>query len=92
MTDTETLNRPAIIDPESGIYGFKGKFGNENDGGYRLVFPGLNEKYFDTSVPRYAPQVIVITWSYLQSPPSLKVKNQFEENFPVEKLKVMMDK
>jgi hypothetical protein len=91
-TDTGTLNKPAIIDPKAGVWGFKGKFGNENDGGFRLVFPVLSDKYFDASLPRYAPQVIVISWSYLQSPPALNVKNQFEKNFPVEKLKAMIDK
>lgn len=88
----ETLQQPAIIDPKSGIWGFKGKFGDEDKGGYKLVLSGLGEKYFDKSLPRYVPQLIQLYWSYGNSTPEFFFKKQFEENFPLEKLKAMIDK
>lgn len=87
----DTLNLPAVIDPKSGIWGFKGKFGKEDEGGYRLVLFSGGEKFFDTSLPRYVPQLIQLMWKYSPGEPvSLSFKNQFEENFPLEKLKAMI--
>lgn len=92
VTKEETLQKVAIIDPKSGIWGFKGKFGDEDKGGFRLVLFTASDKYFDTSLPRYVPQLIQLYWSYGKTPSALHFKNQFEENFPVEKLKSMIDK
>jgi len=88
----DSLQQPAIIDPKSGIWGFKGKFGCEGDGGFRLVLSGLGEKYFDKTLPRHAPQLIQLYWCYGYSSPEQLFKEQFEENFPLEKLKAMIDK
>lgn len=92
ITKEETLQKMAIIDPKSGIWGFKGKFGDEESGGFRLVLFVANDKYFDKSLPRYVPQLIQVYWSYGKTPSALHFKNQFEENFPVEQLKSMIDK
>lgn len=93
ITDEETIQQPAIIDPKSGIWGFKGKFGDEEEGGYRLALFGGGTKYFDTTLPRYVPQLIQLMWIYnTNEPVALHFKNQFEENFPLEKLKAMIDK
>lgn len=91
-TGEETLQQPVIIDPKSGIWGFNGKFGDEEAGGFRLVLSGLGEKYFDKSLPRYVPQLIQLYWSYGYTSPEQNFKKQFEENFPLEKLKAMIDK
>lgn len=92
-TDEETLKQPAVIDPKSGIWGFKGKFGDEENGGYRLVLFAGNKKYFDTTLPRYVPQLFQVIWKYNPDEKvSLHFKKQFEENFPLEKLKAMLDK
>lgn len=88
----ETLQQTAIIDPKSGIWGFKGKFGDEEAGGFKLVLSGLGEKYFDKTLPGYTPQLIQLYWSYGYSSPEQLFKKQFEENFPLEKLKAMIDK
>jgi hypothetical protein len=88
----DTLQKPAIIHPKSGIWGFKGKFGDEETDGYKLVLLTANDKYFNNGLPRYVPQLIQLYWSYEKSPPSIHFKNQFEENFPLEKLKAMIDK
>jgi predicted house-cleaning noncanonical NTP pyrophosphatase (MazG superfamily) len=87
-----TLQQTAIIDARAGIWGFKGKFGNEDAGGFRLVLFAASNKYFETTLPRYMPQLIQLYWSYEKSPASQHFKNQFEENFPIEKLKAMIDK
>ncbi|MGZ8553833.1 MAG: hypothetical protein ACXWV8_10530 [Chitinophagaceae bacterium] len=92
ITKEETLERAAIIDPKSGIWGFKGKFGDEEAGGFKLVLFAASEKYFDKTLPRYVPQLIQVYWSYGKSASALHFKNQFEENFPLEKLKAMIDK
>jgi hypothetical protein len=89
-TDEKTLQQPVIIDPKSGIWGFKGKFGDEETGGFRLVLSGLGEKYFDKTLPRHVPQLIQLYWCYGYSSPEQLFKEQFEENFPVEKLKAMI--
>jgi hypothetical protein len=91
-TGEESLQQAAIIDPKSGIWGFKGKFGDEDRGGIRLVLSGLGEKYFDKTLPRHVPQLIQLYWCYGYSSPEQLFKKQFEENFPVEKLKAMIDK
>lgn len=88
-----TLQQVAIIDPKTaGIWGFKGKFGDEEKEGFRLVLFAGSNKYFDTTLPRYVPQLIQLYWTHGDSPPSLLFKKQFEENFPLEKLKAMIDK
>jgi hypothetical protein len=92
VANEETLLQPAIIDPGSGIWGFKGKFGDENEGGFRLVLWAGGEAYFDKNLPRYVPQLIEVYWSFNNYQVSQLVKNQFENNFPFEKLKAMMDK
>jgi hypothetical protein len=92
ITNEETLQQLAVIDLKSGIWGFKGKFGDEEAGGYRLVLLTANDKYFDKNLPRYVPQLIQLYWSYGYSSPEQLFKKQFEENFSLEKLKAMIDK
>jgi hypothetical protein len=91
-TTEEELSKPVVIDPKSGIWGFKGKWGNEDDGGYRLVLSAFNENYFDKSLPRHVPQFIQVYWSYGRSELGEKFRMQFEKNLDIEKLKAMMDK
>lgn len=86
------LQQAAIIDPAAGIWGFKGKFGNEDNGGFRLVLLALNKKFFDVSRPRHEPQLIQLMWTYYEnSPVSLSYKAQLEKIFPIEKLKALID-
>jgi len=86
----ETLSKPAILDPRAGIEGFQGSFGDEEKGGIKLIT--LAGKYFNKDLPRYAPQFMVLYWRWTEHPSSLSFKKQFEENFPLEKLKAMIDK
>ena len=86
----ETLEKTAIIDPKYGTYGFKGVFGDEKKGGFRLIVFSI--KYYDNSLPSYVPQFMILFWMWGADAISLKFKNQFEENFPLEKLKSIIDK
>ena len=86
----ETLEQIAIIDPKYNALKFRGTFGDENNGGTKLIAVGA--KYFNKDLPRYAPQFMVLYWRWTQDPVSLRFKEQFEENFPLEKLKAMIDK
>ncbi len=86
----ETLQQVAIIDPKYGALEFRGTFGDKNNGGTRLIAVG--SKYFNKDLPRYVPQFMILYWQWTQDPVSLRFKEQFEENFPLEKLKAMIDK
>ena len=91
ITNEETLEKIVIIDPKAGIWGFKGKFGKEDEGGYRLILFTANDKYFDKSLPRYSPQLIQLMWKYNPNDSvASSVVKQFEENFPLDKLKAMI--
>ena len=85
-TGTE-LQQPAIVDNSSSI--FKG-FTTDEKGGRMMVV--VNNDYFKTSLPRYAPQMIVLYWSWDKNGPCQDFKKQLEENFPVDQLKAMIDK
>jgi len=90
-TNEDTLEKIAVIDPKAGIWGFKGKFGKETEGGFRLILFGAGEKYFDKNLARHTPQLIQVMWKYNQDDTvALKVIKQFEENFPLDKLKAMI--
>jgi hypothetical protein len=89
-TSEETLEQSAIIDPKYNALKFRGTFGDENNGGTKLVAVGA--KYFHNDLPRYVPQFMVLYWRWTEEPVSLRFKEQFEENFPLEKLKAMIDK
>ncbi len=87
----EALGQAAIIHPKAGIWGFKGKFGDEATGGQRLVLSAMNKKYFDTSLPRFVPQLMQVYWSFENAGPVGKyVKEKFETDFPLQKLKSMI--
>lgn len=89
--NVETLEKHAIIDPEAGIWGFKGKFGKEDEGGFKLILLAAGENYFDKNLPRYTPQLIQLMWKYNPDDPiPMHVIKQFEKNFPLEKLIAMI--
>ena len=83
------LQQPAIIDQQN-TDDFKGNFSTLEKGGQLLVT--INANYFNTALPRYAAQMIVLYWRWDNTNPGLNFKKQFEDNFPVDKLKAMIDK
>lgn len=84
--DKDELQQPAIIDED---HNFK-EFTTQEKGGRMIVL--INAAYFNMQLPRYAPQFMVLYWRSQNNAPSQNFKKLFEENFPVDKLKAMIDK
>ncbi|MBC7934813.1 MAG: hypothetical protein H7Y86_05560 [Rhizobacter sp.] len=84
----ETLTQRAILDKNS--IEFKGYFAKPGQSGIKLI--SFTSKYFNPALPRYVPQFIVLYWRWGQDPPSLKFAKEMDKNFPVEKLKTLIDK
>lgn len=82
------LEQPAIIDTK---WTFK-EFTTEEKGGSVMVL--INNNYFNMQLPRYIPQLMVLYWrtESNNNAPSQFFKKEFEANFPLEKLKAMIDK
>lgn len=80
--DTATLNQPAVVPPLNGL-SFNGKWEDEENGGSRVIV--FSSACWNNSLPRYAPQFMIIYWTWEGDPVSISVKNQMEENFPMEK-------
>lgn len=87
--NTASLQQPAIIENRY-VDDFSGSFSTLEKGGQLLVT--INGNYFNAALPRYAAQMIVLYWRWDNTVPALNFKKQFEENFPADKLKVMIDK
>ena len=69
---------------------FTGHFGPDGKKTlYHLV--RIDPSYFDTRLPRQAPQFIVLYWRCDKNTASIKFIEQFETNFPISKLTAMLD-
>lgn len=84
--DKDELQQPAIIDEE---HSFK-EFTTQEKGGRMIVL--INTAYFNMQLPRYAPQFMILYWRSQNNAPSQNFKMQLEENFPIDKLKAIIDK
>ena len=85
----ETLAQPANL----GVTGieFKGHFAKQGEPGTKLI--SFSTKYFTGALPRYIPQFVILYWRWTtQDASSLKFAKEMEENFPIEKLKALIDK
>ncbi len=82
------LQQPAIVNNDY-TSTFKG-FTTDEMGGRMVVL--INTAYFNMQLPKYVPQFIAVYWSWDKSSPKLNFKTHFEENFPIDKLKAMIDK
>ena len=70
---------------------FTGRFGADGKKTvYKLV--RVDPSYFDSHLPRYLPQLIILYWRCDKNTAAKEFIKQFEEKFPVEKLKAMIDK
>jgi len=85
----ETLNQPAIVHPVNSLV-FNGKWEDEENGGSRVIV--FSSSYWNKDLPRWAAQFMILFWRFDESPILIRVKNQLEENFPLEKLKALIDK
>jgi hypothetical protein len=86
QSDAGTLAEPAIV-KLSGE--FDGTFATEDKGGISLVT--VNPSYFNKQLPSHVPQMMVLYWRWQDSAPSKDFKQNFESNFPIEKLQAMID-
>jgi hypothetical protein len=82
------LQQPAIVNNDYTSV-FKG-FTTDEKGGRMIVL--VNTGYFNMQLPKYVPQFIAVYWSWDKNSSTQNFKKQFEENFPIDKLKAMIDK
>jgi len=85
-TEQELKQPAATVSMEE----FSGFFGPERK--KRVYYPvRINPDYFRKNLPRYVPQFIVVEWNCQDDAPAVEFRKQFEEKFPVDKLKAMID-
>ncbi len=84
----EELEQPAILDFEN-LLTFK-HFITAEQGGRELV--RLNPDYFNTVLPKYIPQLLVVYWSWNNDKPGIYFSEQIEKHFNFNSIKEMIDK
>lgn len=82
------LEQPAILSYDN-MLEFK-EFITEDKGGQQLV--RLNPDYFNMTLPKYIPQLLIVYWSWGMGKAELNFKNELEANFNFNALKEMIDK
>ena len=82
------MGQPAILDFDN-LLEFK-EFSTEAKGGRQLV--RLNPDYFNMSLPKYVPQLLIVHWSWDDRKPANEWRTQTEKNFDFDALKTMIDK
>ena len=87
-TSAEELSKPAVVWHKNALR-FTGKFLDEKEGTRVIAF---STAYFKKELPRHAAQFMILFWKHDMDAPSLSFKEQFEQNFQLEKLKAMIDK
>ena len=87
----QELQQPATMHEMSGAPGFRGEFLEESDGGLLLVT--LDPAYFRTDLPPDAPQLVLLRWTWEEGDEaSARWRGSFERNFPLERLRAMIDR
>lgn len=82
------MGQPAILDFDN-LLEFK-EFSTEAKGGRQLV--RLNPDYFDMSLPKYVPQLLIVHWSWDDRKPANEWRTRMENNFDFDALKTTIDK
>ncbi|HZE85925.1 MAG TPA: hypothetical protein VE035_16515 [Puia sp.] len=88
QSDAPTRQSPAILNKNM-AGDFKGQFSTESGGGQLIT---IDPAYFNPRLPASAPQLMILLWRWDNSAPAQDFKKTFEENFPIEQLKEMLDK
>jgi hypothetical protein len=89
-TKAGLLDAPAIVRFDPLLQNEGPIFITEEEGGNMLVTE--NPNYFRKDLPNYVPQIFIIRWNWNDKPYGMRFKQAIEENFPIEKLQVMIDK
>ncbi len=84
----QELGQPAIVD-DIDFLRFR-EFSTEAKGGRQVV--SLNPGYFDSKLPKYVPQFLIVYWRWEKNKASENFKDQLEANFNFNALKEMIDK
>ena len=84
----QDLEKPALLD-FTNLLTFK-HFSTAEEGGRELV--SLNPDYFNTALPKYIPQILVVYWSWDKNKPGIYFNGQIEKHFDFNALKNMLDK
>ena len=85
------LDSPAIILSMYQLYDYLPIFTTEAEGGTMLVTE--NPDYIRKDLPKYTPQILVLSWTWSSSSPAQEnIRKIIEANFPIEKLQAMIDK
>ncbi|MEO7263705.1 MAG: hypothetical protein ABIW38_02280 [Ferruginibacter sp.] len=84
------LESPAFVGTDPLVMNEGPIFLPEKDGGIMLAIE--NSNYFRKDLPSYVPQLFVLSWSWGTNKWCTDFKKVIEENFPIEKLKAMIDK
>lgn len=95
----QELEQPAILDFNNLLF-FKKFSTYEESRGQSVLHSGeggrllvrLNPDYFDSKLPRYVPQFLIVYWRWYKDKPGENFKNQLEANFNFGALKEMIDK
>jgi hypothetical protein len=90
-TNDGLLDAPAVVGIDPLLMNEGPVFKSEAEGGCLLATE--NPNYFRKELPKYVPQLFVI--ELMAGDPqhsNMNFKNIIEENFPIEKLKAMIDK
>ena len=82
------LEQSAILDFDN-LLTFK-EFITEEKGGRELV--RLNPDYFNMTLPKYIPQLLIVHWSWNDEKPTNYWREQVEKNFDFKALQEMIDK
>lgn len=85
----EELKQPAILEKNSTIIAFNGQFGEESTG---IKVVAFSSAYWNKDLPRYAPQFMILYWMWDSYPLATPIKQQFEENLDLGKLRSLIDK
>ncbi|HTQ29297.1 MAG TPA: hypothetical protein VMI35_14260, partial [Puia sp.] len=86
-TSPSVLQQPAFI-PKYSKSIFDGNFSSEAAGGRMVVT--ANPDYTDHQLSSCRPQFMILFWKWEKDAPSQNFKQQFESDFPVEKLQAML--
>ena len=88
-TPTDQLQQPAIL-PRQGRTPFDGSFTTLQNGGQLKIT--VNQEYLDRRLAAGRPQFMVLYWAWeKRNAASMNFKQQFESDFPIEKLQAMLD-
>jgi hypothetical protein len=89
-THQSLLEAPAIVRPDAHFQTDGAIFLSESQGGVMLTTE--NPNYFRKDLSAYIPQLFVLSWSWGTKKWETDFRKAIEENFPVERLREMIDK